>query len=155
MKRLTSIVMTVLTMATLAAGCGNPPASSTAAPASSTLASSAAAPASSAAPADAAKELVIGCTLQNLSEEFMTMLKGSMEIQLKEYDNVKLIVNDAEGKPDKQASQLDSFIAQKVDAVIISPVDADALAPSVKAVADAGIPIITCSADVTGDMGQV
>lgn len=101
------------------------------------------------------KELVIGCTLQNLSEEFMTMLKGSMEIKLKEYDNVKLVVNDAEGKPDKQASQLDSFVAQKMDAVIISPVDADALAPAVKAVVDAGIPVITCSADVAGDQGQV
>lgn len=99
--------------------------------------------------------IVIGCTLQNLSEEFMTMLKGAMEIKLEEYDNVDLIVNDAEGKPDKQASQLDSFVAQGVDAVIISPVDADALAPAVKSVVDAGIPVITCSADVTGDQGQV
>lgn len=106
-------------------------------------------------PAEGKGEIVIGCTLQNLSEEFMTMLKGAMEIKLKEYDNVKLIVNDAESKPDKQASQLDSFMAQKVDAVIISPVDADALAPAVKSVVDAGIPVITCSADVTGDMGQV
>lgn len=106
-------------------------------------------------PADEKKEIVIGCTLQNLSEEFMTMLKGSMEMKLTEYDSVKLIVNDAESKPDKQASQLDSFVAQGVDAVIISPVDADALAPAVKSVTDAGIPVITCSADVSGDMGQV
>lgn len=100
-------------------------------------------------------QIVIGCTLQNLSEEFMTMLKGAMELKVAEYDNVKLIVNDAESMPDKQASQLDSFISQGVDAVIISPVDADALAPAVKSVADAGIPVITCSADVTGDQGQV
>jgi inositol transport system substrate-binding protein len=110
-------------------------------------------------PDESSKEYVIGCTLQNLSEEFMTMLKGAMEIRQQEYAaagvSLRLIVNDAEGKPDKQASQLDSFIAQKVDAVIISPVDADALAPAVKSVADAGIPIITCSADVTGDVGQV
>lgn len=103
----------------------------------------------------AGESLVIGCTLQNLSEEFMTMLKGAMELKVAEYDNVQLIVNDAEGKPDKQASQLDSFAAQKVDAVIISPVDADALAPAVKTVVDAGIPVITCSADVSGDQGQV
>ena len=100
-------------------------------------------------------EIVIGCTLQNMSEEFMTMLKGAMEMQLKEYDNVRLVVNDGEGRPDKQASQLDSFVAQKVGAVIISPVDAGALAPAVKSVVDAGIPVITCSADVEGDMGQV
>lgn len=103
----------------------------------------------------AAEQIVVGCTLQNMSEEFMTMLKGAMEIQLKEYDNVKLIVNDGEGRPDKQASQLDSFAAQKVNAVIISPVDAGALAPAVKSVVDAGIPVIACSTDVEGDMGQV
>jgi inositol transport system substrate-binding protein len=101
------------------------------------------------------KKIVIGVTLQNLSEEFMTMLRGAMERKLAEYPNVELIVNDGEGKPDKQAAQLDSFIGQGVNAVIISPVDADALAPAVKSVAAAGIPIITCSADVTGNQGQV
>ena len=144
-------------------GCGSKPAETTAAPA--------AAPAGTAAPADTAaadtsapadteaaaegEELVIGCTLLNLSEEFMTMLQGAMELQLKNYDNVKLIINDAESQSDKQASQLDSFVAQGVDAVIISPVDADALASAVKTVVAAGIPVITCSAEVTGDQGQV
>ena len=104
---------------------------------------------------EAEGEIVIGCTLQNLSEEFMVMLQGAMEMQLEQYDNVKLIVNDAQGHADKQASQMDAFVAQKVDAVIISPVDADALAASVKTVVDAGIPVITCSADVSGDQGQV
>ncbi|MDR0498158.1 MAG: sugar ABC transporter substrate-binding protein [Holophagales bacterium] len=100
-------------------------------------------------------KIVIGVTLQNLSEEFMTMLRVAMEQEAKKYPNVELIVNDGEGRPDKQASQLDSFIAQGVKAVIISPVDANALAPAVKAVAAAGIPIITCSADVSGNQGQV
>ncbi len=101
------------------------------------------------------KKIVIGCTLQNMSEEFMAMLKGAMEIQLKEYDNVTLIINDGEGKPDKQSSQLDSFIAQKVDAVIICPTDANALTPAVESVVKAGIPIIACSADVSENVGQV
>lgn len=142
-------------------GCGSKPAETTAAPAAApagTAAPADTAAADTSAPADteaAAEELVIGCTLQNLSEEFMTMLQGAMELQLKNYDNVKLIINDAESQSDKQASQLDSFVAQGVDAVIISPVDADALASAVKTVVDAGIPVITCSADVTGDQGQV
>lgn len=124
-------------------------AATTAAPAATTTAGE------QSAETEAAGELVIGCTLQNLSEEFMTMLQGAMELQVKNYDNVKLIINDAESQADKQASQLDTFVAQKVDAVIISPVDADALASAVKSVVDAGIPVITCSADVSGDQGQV
>jgi inositol transport system substrate-binding protein len=105
--------------------------------------------------AEGPAKIVIGVTLQNMSEEFMTMLRGAMELKLADYPNVELIINDGEGMPDKQAAQLDSFIGQGVSAVIISPVDADALAPAVKAVADAGIPIITCSADVTGNQGQI
>lgn len=101
-------------------------------------------------------ELVIGVTLQNLSEEFIAMLKGSIELKQKaDYPNIRLIINDAESKPDKQAAQLDSFIAQKVDAVIINPCDAEALIPGVKAVVDAGIPCITLSSDVSQDVGQV
>ncbi len=151
MKRykILSLVMAMVLTVFSFAGC----AQQTSAPAAASSAQPAAESGDTAS--SAKREIVIGCTLQNLSEEFMTMLKGAMDLELKNYDNVKLIVNNAEGKPDKQASQLDSFIAQKVDAVIISPVDADALAPAVKSVVDAGIPCITCSADVTGDMGQI
>ena len=144
-RKLLALALSAVMASALFTGCGSTPSSSAPAPAPE---SSSAASAPEAEPSSTAdkEEIVIGCTLQNLSEEFMTMLKGAMEIKLKEYDNVKLVVNDAESKPDKQASQLDSFV---------SPVDADALAPAVKSVVDAGIPVITCSADVTGDMGQV
>lgn len=143
-------------------GCSSKPAETAAAPAATEAAKTEAAKTEAAkteadttAAEAAGGEIVIGCTLQNLSEEFMTMLQGAMELQVKNYDNVKLIVNDAQSQADKQASQLDTFVAQKVDAVIISPVDADALASAVKGVVDAGIPVITCSADVSGDQGQV
>jgi inositol transport system substrate-binding protein len=103
----------------------------------------------------APSKLLIGCTLQNQSEEYMTMLKGAMELQLKKYPNVQLIINDGQGKAELQAAQLDSFIAQKAKAVIICPVDASALTPAVKAVVDAGIPCITLSADVAKNVGQL
>jgi ABC-type sugar transport system, periplasmic component len=151
-KKLLSLVLAILMMVILFTGCTNTAEPSTAPP-SETPAVSPEADTEKEDPAG--KKIVIGCSLQNLTEEFMTMLKGAMEIQLKEYDNVELVVNDAESKPDKQASQLDSFIAQKVDAVIISPVDADALSPAVEAVVNAGIPVITCSADISEDKGQV
>lgn len=153
-RKLLALALSAVMASALFTGCGSTPSSSAPAPAPESS-STASAPKAESSSTAGKEEIVIGCTLQNLSEEFMTMLKGAMEIKLKEYDNVKLVVNDAESKPDKQASQLDSFVAQKVDAVIISPVDADALAPAVKSVVDAGIPVITCSADVTGDMGQV
>jgi inositol transport system substrate-binding protein len=104
--------------------------------------------------APAKKKIVIGVTVQNLSDEFITMLKEAMMIQAKKYPNLELIVNDAEAKPDKQASQMDSFISQKVDAIIINPADANALTPSIESAIKAGIPVITLSSDAAQDVGQ-
>jgi inositol transport system substrate-binding protein len=102
----------------------------------------------------AKKKIVVGVTVQNLSDEFITMLKEAMMIQAKKYPNLELIINDAEAKPDKQASQMDSFISQKVDAIIINPADANALTPSIESAIKAGIPVITLSSDAAQDVGQ-
>jgi inositol transport system substrate-binding protein len=144
-KKVASTITAFTLAAGLLAGCGSGTTDTSTSSSSSTAAAAAA----------ESDEIVIGVTLQNLSEEFMIELQTAMETEVATYDNVKLIINDAESETDKQASQLDSFVSQQVDAVIISPVDADALASSVKSVVDAGIPVITCSADVSGDQGQV
>jgi inositol transport system substrate-binding protein len=53
-----------------------------------------------------------------------------------------VIALDAGADPATQASQVDSFIGQKVDAVILTPADGDAMGPSVEKVQAAGIPML-------------
>ncbi|MDB5053072.1 MAG: rhizopine-binding protein [Bacilli bacterium] len=100
------------------------------------------------------KEIVVGVTVQDMSNEFIAMLKDAMQLKAKEYPNLKLIINDAEAKPDKQASQMDAFISQKVGAIIINPADANALTPSIENAIKAGIPVITLSSDAAKNVGQ-
>lgn len=57
--------------------------------------------------------------------------------------NVKLVVTDAQFDPAKANSDLNSLIAQGVDGVVIDPLFGESMLPAMKAVKDAGIPIVT------------
>jgi ribose transport system substrate-binding protein len=52
------------------------------------------------------------------------------------------IALDASSDPQKQASQMNQVIAQKVDVIIVDPTVATALSPGIKAAKAAGIPVI-------------
>lgn len=100
-------------------------------------------------------KIVIGVTLQDLSNEFITMLNDSLLKKSKEYQNIELIIDDAEAKPDKQVAQMEGFITQRVDAIILNPADANALIPTVESALKARIPVITLSSDISKNVGQI
>lgn len=102
-----------------------------------------------------ADEVVVGVTLQDLSNEFIAMYAKVLEKEAKKYPGLKLIINDAQGRAELQASQVESFISQKVDAIIICPRDAHALIPAAKDVIKAGIPLICLGALLAEEVGQV
>ncbi|MGW7069049.1 sugar ABC transporter substrate-binding protein [Streptomyces sp. NPDC054855] len=54
----------------------------------------------------------------------------------------KLVYANAKGDAAKQNGQLDQMVADKVDAILVSAVDAKKLAPSVKKAKEADIPVI-------------
>ncbi len=103
----------------------------------------------------AEEKIVIAGTLQDMSNEFMVMLKDAMDEKVKDYPNVDLQILDGEGSPEKQVSQIENFITQKVDAIILCPQDGTQLIPVVKEAVEAGIPVIMCSADIDEQVGQV
>ena len=45
--------------------------------------------------------------------------------------NVRLIVSDAQHSAERQVQQIESFIAQRVDAIIINPCEVEASSPAV------------------------
>jgi ABC-type sugar transport system substrate-binding protein len=63
---------------------------------------------------------------------------------------VELIKQDGLDDSATQSSLLETAITQGVDGVVISPRDAQALAPAIQAVTDAGIPIVTVDRAVEG-----
>ncbi|HEY3319776.1 MAG TPA: sugar ABC transporter substrate-binding protein [Planctomycetota bacterium] len=92
------------------------------------------------------KPLVIGVSLLNLSNEFIVMINSAMEAKAKEL-GVRLIVNDAQRSAEKQVQQIESFIAQKVDAIVLNPCEVEASSPAVDKAIAAGIPIVNVNSE--------
>jgi len=92
------------------------------------------------------KGLVIGVSLLNVSNEFIVLLNKAMDGKAKQL-GVELIVNDAQRSAEKQVQQVESFIAQKVDAIILNPCEVEASSPAVDKAMAAGIPIINVNSE--------
>ncbi|PLR86719.1 sugar ABC transporter substrate-binding protein [Bacillus canaveralius] len=71
---------------------------------------------------------------------YQTMMKASKEVAEKE--GIELVFADGKNDPVVQASLIDNFIAQKVDAIIVTPTVADPLIPAIKKINEAGIPLL-------------
>ena len=62
--------------------------------------------------------------------------------KLADDSDCKVIFADGKNDPSVQASQVDNFIAQGVDGIILTPTVSDPLIPAVKKINDAGIPLV-------------
>jgi inositol transport system substrate-binding protein len=93
-----------------------------------------------------AKQMVIGVSLLNLSSEFIVMLNRAMEDKARQL-GVRLIVNDAQRSAERQVQQVESFIAQRVDAIILNPCEVEASSPAVDKALAAGIPIVNVNSE--------
>jgi len=90
-------------------------------------------------PAFAAK---IGVSMDKFDDNFLTVLRNSMAEYAKTQSGVTLQIEDAKDDVSKQLSQVQNFIANGVDAIIVNPVDTSATGAITKAAADAGVPLV-------------
>ena len=90
--------------------------------------------------ASAAHAGTIGVSMAN-SDTFLTVLRKGIEKAAGDA-NQPVQVEIADDDVQKQLSQIQNFIAAKVDAIIVNAVDTSATAPMTKLANDAGIPIV-------------
>jgi inositol transport system substrate-binding protein len=90
-------------------------------------------------PAFAAK---IGVSMDKFDDNFLTVLRNGMADYAKSVPGVTIQVEDAKDDVSKQLSQVQNFIANGVDAIIVNPVDTSATAAITKAAADANVPLV-------------
>lgn len=90
----------------------------------------------------AAHAETVGVSMALFDDNFLTVLRNGMQDYSKELKGVTLHVEDAQNDVAKQQSQIQNFIASKVDAIIVNPVDTDATAAMSKLAADAKIPLV-------------
>jgi inositol transport system substrate-binding protein len=73
---------------------------------------------------------------------WLTTLRDAMTAYAKSQPGVELIAVDSKEDVATQLGQVENFVAQGVDAIIIIPANTDAADPMTKAAQDAGIPLV-------------
>lgn len=86
-------------------------------------------------------KIKIGASMLSMQKEFIVNIADEMQKKADEL-GVELIIVDAEGSALKQIEQVESFIAQKVDVIILNPIEFEASSPAVAKALAAKIPII-------------
>lgn len=84
----------------------------------------------------------IGVSMALFDDNFLTVLRNGMQDYAAKQDGVTLQVEDAQNDVSKQLSQIQNFVAQGVDAIIVNPVDTDATSAMTKIAVEAGIPLV-------------
>jgi ribose transport system substrate-binding protein len=95
------------------------------------------------------RSYTIGVSLMNRRQGFYKELEKAMQ---KEADDkhVKLIITDANMQSQKQLQDVENLLVQKIDALIICPVDSKSAAAPVMAADDRHVPVFTVDISVDG-----
>lgn len=94
----------------------------------------------------------IGVTLLTREHEFYRDLEAGLQ-QTAEARGYDLLITSGDFDLARQQSQIDNFIVQRVDAIIVSPADTKGIGPAIERANEAGIPVFT--ADIAAQGGKV
>ncbi|HOZ98824.1 D-ribose ABC transporter substrate-binding protein [Mesotoga prima] len=93
----------------------------------------------------------IGLSLSTLNNPFFVTLRDGA-LQAAAGLGVEVIVADGRDNPAKQLGDIEDFVQQKLDLIVINPTDSDAIVTAVEEANKAGIPVITVDRGANGGM---
>lgn len=97
-------------------------------------------------------DLKVGVSISTLNNPFFVSVKEGITTLASENDT-KTIISDAQNDASKQSNDMDDLIQQKVDVILVNPVDSSAIQNAVESANAANIPVITI--DRSSDGGEV
>lgn len=95
------------------------------------------------------KKIRIGASMA-MVVDFMSYVVKAMQDYAKEHPDIELTIVDANQNASTQLNQVENFIAKKMDAIIVHPVDTESTQPIVEAAKKAGIPLIAVNRKFPG-----
>ncbi len=84
----------------------------------------------------------IGVSMALFDDNFLTSVRQAMANRAQAMPDLHIQFQDAQGDVGKQLSQVQNFVSQKVDAIIVVPVDTSATKRITLAATGAGIPLV-------------
>lgn len=95
------------------------------------------------------KKRIAGIVFQE-DQFFRLILFGMRDAATK--NGVELLEANSDGRPDKEVQLVNTYIANKVDAIVISPLSATASAGALARAREKGITIVTYNTSIDGDV---
>ncbi len=96
-------------------------------------------------------DYVIGFSQANFKEPYREHVNHELERLVKNYPKFKIIIADGQASVNTQVSQVENFMTQQVDLLMISPFEAAPLTPVVSQAYKKGVPVIELDRKTTGD----
>jgi ribose transport system substrate-binding protein len=94
----------------------------------------------------------IGVSLLTREDDFYRELEAGLQEAAKQ-NGFELLVQSGDKDLLKQQSQIDNFLVQKVDAIIVCPTDTQGIAPAIERANAANVPVFT--ADIAAGGGKI
>ena len=91
----------------------------------------------------------IGLSVSTLNNPFFVSLRDGAQ-QAADDAGAELVISDAQNDTAQQQDDIQNFITQQVNVILVNPVDSDAVVPAVEAANDAGIPVIALDRKAAG-----
>jgi ribose transport system substrate-binding protein len=95
------------------------------------------------------KRARVGATVPTFNQSAFVAIMAGMNQAAKDY-NIDLTILDGQNDAAKQLSQIETFVTQHMDAIMVDAVDETALVPGVQDANNAGIPVENFDRRVTG-----
>src|SRR5438270_6344081 len=90
--------------------------------------------------AHAADKLIAGVVFQQ--DQFFNGIELGMKAAASKAGGIELLLANTEGRPEKEASLVDTYISRGVKAIVISPISPKGSIPALKRASDAGVKVI-------------
>lgn len=87
------------------------------------------------------KKLQLGAVMIDFTNQFFVDMMEAGNVAAEDY-NVDISWKSADGNIDTQIALMENFIEQKVDCILVNPIDNDSLITVIQEAADAGIPVV-------------
>jgi inositol transport system substrate-binding protein len=104
------------------------------------------------------KHLTILMAVHDLAFPFFVHMVDQGKDEANKLGNIELIIGDGQRSSPKETADVEAAITKGVDGIVISPNDADALAPGLQEAVDAKVPVVTIDRRVNkvpGILGHV
>jgi inositol transport system substrate-binding protein len=101
----------------------------------------------------AQKPLIVLTSLPSLSFPFFVHMQNELKAEATKLGDITLVNTDGQNSATKQTGDVEAGITKGVNAIVISPLDVNALAPAVQEAVSANVPVVTIDRRINGVKG--